>query len=80
MTDIKSKTVEVKFKPSKAEAYKLLLDKNWSAGFQEDLKSDMQLEEYEELAIDLAFAIARTTLQQFPEMAKALQKLEASDD
>lgn len=72
--------VEVKLKPVKADAYRLLLDKNLSDCFKEELKTDMQLEEYEELAIDLAFTMARQTLQQFPEMAKELKKLEACDD
>lgn len=72
--------VEVKLKPVKADAYRLLLDKNLSDSFKEDLKTDMQLEEYEELAIDLAFTIARQTLQQFPEMAKELKKLGMCDD
>ena len=42
--------VEVKLKPVKADAYRLLLDKNLSDCFKEELKTDMQLE-YSEDAI-----------------------------
>jgi hypothetical protein len=61
-------------KPHEVEAYLILLDKNLSASFQQELLSDLELDDSEQLALQLAFDIARKTLEQFPQLKKQLKK------
>jgi hypothetical protein len=61
-------------KPHEVEAYLILLDKNLSASFQQELLSDLEPDDSEQLALQLAFDIARKTLEQFPQLKKQLKK------
>jgi hypothetical protein len=59
-------------KPHEVEAYLILLDKNLSANFQQELLTDIEWDDSEQLALKLAFDIARKTLEQFPRIKKQL--------
>jgi len=68
-------------KPHEVEAYLILLDKNLSANFQQELLADLECDDSEELALKLAFDIARKTLEQFPQLKKQLiLEKEKTDD
>jgi hypothetical protein len=59
-------------KPHEVEAYLILLDKKLSANFQQELLTDLEWDDSEQLALKLAFDIARKTLEQFPQLKKQL--------
>lgn len=59
-------------KPHEVEAYLILLDKKLSANFQQELLNDLEWDDSEQLALKLAFDIARKTLEQFPQLKKQL--------
>ncbi len=74
-------------KPHEVEAYRILLDKNLSANFQQELLrvymrwNDLDWDDSEKLALKLAFDIARKTLEQFPQLKKQLLlEKEGTDD
>ncbi|MCA6391266.1 MAG: hypothetical protein IM607_07780 [Cytophagales bacterium] len=59
-------------KPHEIEAYLILLDKKLSANFQQELLADLEWDDSEQLALKLAFDIAKKTLEQFPRLKKQL--------
>ena len=59
-------------KPHEVEAYLILLDKKLSVNFQQELLTDLEWDDSEQLALKLAFDIARKTLEQFPQLKKQL--------
>ena len=59
-------------KPHEADAYRILLDKKLADSFLQELLTDLEWDDCEQLALKMAFDIARKTLEQFPQLKKQL--------